>query len=54
VIKSKIQAFVQIMDSVSTGYRPESGEDMRRYPELFVEQNKLVLDEGRYWLVSRS
>jgi len=36
------------------GYRPESGEDLRRYLELFVEQKKLVLDDGRYWLVSRS
>ena len=36
------------------GYRPESGEDLNRYLELFVEQKKLVLDEGRYWLVSRS
>jgi len=36
------------------GYRPESGEDLHRYLELFVEQKKLVLDEGRYWLVSRS
>jgi Co/Zn/Cd efflux system component len=36
------------------GYRPESGEDLDRYLELFVEQKKLVLDEGRYWLVARS
>jgi Co/Zn/Cd efflux system component len=36
------------------GYRPESGEDIHRYLELFVEQKKLVLDEGRYWLVARS
>ena len=36
------------------GYRPESAEDLHRYLELFVEQKKLVLDEGRYWLVSRS
>jgi len=36
------------------GYRPESGEDIRRYLELFVEQKKLVCDEGRYWLVARS
>lgn len=36
------------------GYRPESGEDLHRYLDLFVEQKKLVLDEGRYWLVARS
>jgi len=36
------------------GYRPESGEDIHRYLELFVDQKKLVLDEGRYWLVARS
>jgi Co/Zn/Cd efflux system component len=36
------------------GYRPESSEDLRHYPELFVEQKKLVLDEGRYWLIVRS
>ena len=36
------------------GYRPESGADLNRYLELFVEQKKLVLDEGRYWLVARS
>jgi Co/Zn/Cd efflux system component len=36
------------------GYRPESGEDVNRYLELFVEQKKLVLDEGRYWLVAPS
>jgi Co/Zn/Cd efflux system component len=35
------------------GYRPESGEDIHRYLALFVEQKKLVLDEGRYWLVAR-
>ena len=35
------------------GYRPESGEDLNRYLELFVEQKKLVLDEGRYWLLGR-
>jgi Co/Zn/Cd efflux system component len=36
------------------GYRPESGADVNRYLELFVEQKKLVLDEGRYWLVAHS
>jgi hypothetical protein len=36
------------------GYRPESAEDLHRYLELFAQQKKLVLDEGRYWLVSRS
>ena len=36
------------------GYRPESGEDLIRYLQLFVEQKKLVLDEGRYWLLGRS
>jgi len=36
------------------GYRPESGADLNRYLELFVEQKKLVYDEGRYWLVARS
>jgi Co/Zn/Cd efflux system component len=36
------------------GYRPESGADLHRYLELFVEQKKLVYDEGRYWLVARS
>jgi len=29
------------------GYTPESGADLHRYLELFVEQKKLVLDEGR-------
>jgi Co/Zn/Cd efflux system component len=36
------------------GYRPESGEDLHRYLDLFVEQRKLVYDEGKYWLVARS
>jgi Co/Zn/Cd efflux system component len=36
------------------GYRPESGADLHHYLELFVEQKKLVLDEGKYWLVARS
>jgi len=36
------------------GYRPESGADLQRYLHLFVEQKKLVLDEGKYWLVARS
>lgn len=36
------------------GYRPESGEDLHRYLELFVEQKKLILDEGRYWFVDKS
>jgi Co/Zn/Cd efflux system component len=36
------------------GYRPESGEDLHRYLELFVEQRKLINDEGRYWLIARS
>jgi Co/Zn/Cd efflux system component/DNA-binding PadR family transcriptional regulator len=36
------------------GYRPESGADLNRYLELFVEQKKLVFDGGRYWLVARS
>ncbi len=35
------------------GYRPESGADLNRYLELFVARKKLVLDEGRYWLVAR-
>jgi hypothetical protein len=49
-----IQAFVKIMNSASSGYRPESGEDIHRYLDLFVEQKKLVCDEGRYWLVART
>jgi len=36
------------------GYRPESGADLHRYLELFVEQKKLVFDGGKYWLVARS
>jgi Co/Zn/Cd efflux system component len=36
------------------GYRPESSEDLHRYLELFVEQKKLINDEGRYWVVTRS
>ena len=36
------------------GYRPESSADLQRYLDLFVEQKKLVLDEGRYWVVARS
>ena len=36
------------------GYRPESGADLHRYLRLFVEQKKLVLDEGKYWLVALS
>jgi hypothetical protein len=36
------------------GYRPESAADLDRYLELFVEQKKLMLDEGKYWLVARS
>jgi hypothetical protein len=33
------------------GYRPESKEDLHQYLGLFVYQKKLVLNEGRYWLV---
>jgi len=36
------------------GYQPESGEDLHQYLELFMNQKKLVLDEGRYWLVAHS
>jgi Co/Zn/Cd efflux system component len=36
------------------GYRPESGADLHQYLDLFVEQKKLVLDRGKYWLVARS
>ena len=36
------------------GYRPESSADLHRYLQLFVEQKKLVLDGGKYWLVVRS
>jgi len=36
------------------GYRPESGADLHRYLELFVEHKKLVLDGGKYWLVACS
>ena len=36
------------------GYRPESGTDLRRYLEIFVAQKKLVLDDGRYWLIKRA
>ncbi len=35
------------------GYRPESGADLHCYLQLFVEQKALVLDEGRYWLITR-
>jgi hypothetical protein len=35
------------------GNRPESREDLHQYLELFVYQKKLVLNEGRYWLVDR-
>jgi len=36
------------------GYRPESEADLLRYLDLFVEQRKLVCDEGKYWLAARS
>lgn len=36
-----------------TGYRPESGTDLHRYLDRFVEQQKLIIDEGRYWIASR-
>jgi Co/Zn/Cd efflux system component len=36
------------------GYRPESGADLYRYLDHFVEKKKLLLDNGKYWLVARS
>ena len=44
----------KILILTGMGYRPESGADLHRYLDLFVEQKKLVLDEGKYWLVTRS
>lgn len=36
------------------GYQPESGEDLIRHLDRLVEQKKLVVDGGRYWLAARS
>jgi divalent metal cation (Fe/Co/Zn/Cd) transporter len=36
------------------GYRPASGADLAGYLERFVGSRKLVVDDGRYWLVARS
>ena len=44
----------KILILTGMGYRPESGADLHRHLDLFVEQKKLVVDEGRYWLVARS
>jgi len=35
------------------GYRPDSGEELLRYLDRFVEQEKLVVDDDRYWLALR-
>jgi cation diffusion facilitator family transporter len=35
------------------GYQPDSGEDLIRHLDRFVEQKKLVVDEDRYWLAAR-
>lgn len=35
------------------GYQPESGKDLIRHLDRFVEQKKLVVDEDRYWLAAR-
>jgi very-short-patch-repair endonuclease len=35
------------------GYQPESAEDLLRHLDRFVEQEKLVVDEDRYWLAAR-
>ena len=36
------------------GYRPESVADLHHYLDLSIKEKKIVMDEGRYWLVSRS
>jgi Co/Zn/Cd efflux system component len=35
------------------GYRPESGEDLLRHLDRFVDKHKLVKDGDRYWLGMR-
>ncbi|MEJ2724993.1 MAG: cation transporter [Deltaproteobacteria bacterium] len=34
-------------------YLPMSAEDLKPYLDLFVEQKKLVYDEGKYWFLCR-
>ena len=36
------------------GYRPESGADLSKHLDIFVHKKKLLLDEGKYWLIGRS
>jgi Co/Zn/Cd efflux system component len=33
------------------GYHLEKGADLRRYLDRFIEQKKVIEDEGRFWLV---
>jgi Co/Zn/Cd efflux system component len=44
----------KILLLTGVGYRPESGADLHRYLKIFVEQKKLVLDDGRYWFIKQS
>ena len=35
------------------GYQLEKGADLHRYLDRFVEQKKIIEDEGQFWLVER-
>jgi hypothetical protein len=35
------------------GYQLEKGADLHRYLDRFIEQKKIIEDEGRFWLVDR-
>lgn len=41
----------KILKMTEIGYRPESGTDLHSYLNGFVEQKKLIRDNGRYWLI---
>jgi Co/Zn/Cd efflux system component len=36
------------------GYRPKSVADLHYYLSLFIKEKKIISDEGKYWLLSRS
>jgi Co/Zn/Cd efflux system component len=35
------------------GYLPTGATDLKRYLDLFVEQEKILCDDGKYWFLSR-
>jgi Co/Zn/Cd efflux system component len=42
----------KILKLTEFGYRPESGIELRPYLDRFIKQKKLILDNGKYWLIA--